>query len=104
MDLQPITIEALTTVAGLALVAGLVVALIQRPLNLSGAFMDRFGAVLSVVVACVLAIVADMALNVLSGSGIVQDLLNGLVAGLAASGGYDALNGAGKALAARSGG
>lgn len=95
--MDPVTVDALTTVAGLTIVTGIIVALIRRPLNLSGEFMDRFGAVLSVIVAIVLAIVASLVLNLIDGQNIVQDALNGLFAGLAASGGYDAINGGIKA-------
>ncbi len=95
--MEAITVQALTTVAGLALVTGLVIPVIRKVLNLSGEMMDRFGALLAILTAVVLAVVAGVVLNLVSGADIVQDILNGLVAGLAAAGGYDVVNGAAKA-------
>lgn len=97
-----ITVEMLTTVAGLALVTGMIVFVIRKAAALSGAAMDRFGALLSVAVAIVLAIVAGVVTGSTAGIDVVQGVLNGLVAGLAASGGYDVLSGGRKALIDRS--
>lgn len=95
--MDTITVQALTTITGLALVTGLIVPVIRKVLALSGEVMDRFGAVLSIGVAVVLALLAGIVLGATDGVNLFQDALNGLVAGLAAAGGYDVVNGAAKA-------
>ena len=99
--MENITVQMLTTVAGLALVTGMIVFVIRKAAALSADVMDSFGALLSILIAIVLAIVAGVVLGSSSGIDIVQGVLNGLVAGLAASGGYDVLNGGAKAVADR---
>ena len=96
--MEAITVQALTTVAGLAIVVGMIVFILRKALNLTSSAMNRYGALISVAVAIVLAIAAGFALNLVSGSDLLQGMLNGLAAGLLASGGYDVVNGANKAV------
>lgn len=96
--MEAVQVQALTTVAGLASVTVIIVFIVRRALNLTGELMDRFGALIAVVVAVVLALVADVALNLTAGTDLLQAALNGLFAGLAASGGFDVLNGVSKAV------
>jgi sugar phosphate permease len=95
--MEAVTVDALTTVAGLALVTGIIVYIIRKTANLSGAQMDRFGAAISMGVGIVLAILATLALGLVDGVNLMQAVLNGLFAGLAASGGFDVINGGRKA-------
>lgn len=92
--MEAVTVQALTTVAGLALVTGMVVFIIRSTLALTDDIMKRVGALISVGVAVLLAIVADLVLHLTTGNDLLQAALNGLVAGLAASGGYDVVRGA----------
>lgn len=95
--MEAVTVSALTTIAGLALITGLVLGVVSRALDWSGQTMDRFGALISILIAVVFAILATLALGIFSGVDLLQAVLNGIVAGLTASGGYDLLNGANKA-------
>lgn len=95
--MESVTVDALTTVAGLAIVTAVVVFALRKALNLSGELMDRFGAVMAMLIAIVLAIVASLVLGLTAGIDLLQAVLNGLFAGLAASGGYDVVNGTVKA-------
>lgn len=95
--MEAVTVQALTTVAGLAIVTGVIVAVLRKALNLSGEAMDRWGALLSILVGIVLAILATFVLSLTAGTDLLQAALNGLFGGLAASGGFDVINGATKA-------
>jgi hypothetical protein len=95
--MEAVTVQALTTIGGLALVTAMVVFIVRKAGNLSGQFMDRFGALMAVAIAVALALVAGVVLHFTAGTDLVQAALNGLVAGLAASGGYDVVNGTAKA-------
>lgn len=95
--MQAVTVEALTTVAGLAIVTGVVLFALRKALNLTAELMDRFGALLSMLIAIVFAVIASLALGLVAGTDLLQAVLNGIFAGLAASGGFDVINGAHKA-------
>jgi hypothetical protein len=99
--MDAVTVSALTTVAGLALVTGIIVAVIRKAGNLSGEAMDRWGALISITVGIVLALVGSFAFDLIGRLDLLQAVLNGLFGGLAASGGFDVLNGGRKALADR---
>lgn len=97
MNLDAPTVQALTTVAGLALVTGLVVILIRNAWRPTPEQSDRFLPVVSVGVGVALAIIASLVLGLTQSVDLFQAVINGLVAGLGASGGYDLINGLGKA-------
>lgn len=95
--MEAVTVQALTTVAGLAIVTAILVGVVRKAAKLSGEAMDQWGAVLSMGIAVVLAIVASLTLGIAGGTDLFQAILNGIFGGLAASGGFDVLNGARKA-------
>lgn len=98
--LEAITIQALTTVAGLAIFVGIVVAALRKALAISGEAMDRWGALLAIFVGVITAILAGFTLGLVGRADIAQDVLNGIFGGLIASGGFDVINGARKATIA----
>lgn len=95
--MEAVTVQALTTVAGLAIVVAILVGVVRKAAKLSGETMDQWGAVLSMGIGVVLAIAAALTLHVEGGPDLFQAILNGIFGGLAASGGFDVVNGARKA-------
>lgn len=85
-----ITIEALTTVAGL--VAAVIVAMtVLKPILFGpngGPAQDRWAPALAIVVGIVLALGANIALGTFGRAEIAQALLNGFIAGAASVGIY----------------
>lgn len=95
--METVTVDALTTVAGLAVVTGVVLFAIRKALALSADMMDRFGALFAMLIAILFAVLASLVLGLTAGTDLLQAVLNGVFAGLTASGGYDLINGATKA-------
>jgi len=81
------TIQALTTVAGAALLTGVLVQYIALPLlNLSPETRDRLGPIVAIVVGIIVVEVATFTVLTPTRVDVVQGAVNGIFAGLAAIG------------------
>ena len=84
------SLSDLTTVAGAAILTAVLVFLIGKVWKPTPEQADRFLPLISVLVGIIVVVVASLALG-LGGSDLVQGVVNGIFAGLAASGGYDVI-------------
>lgn len=80
------TTETLVTVAGLTVATVLTLAVLLPALNLSTEVANRFGPLLAVGIAEVWTILATLALGIFTAPDIINVVMVGLVAGLAAIG------------------
>lgn len=90
MDADVPQVSALLTISGVTIVTVIVVEVIKRAVAMSEAALDRWGPLLSIGVATVLAVLALFVINgtAISGEAILQAVLVGIMGGAAASGIY----------------
>lgn len=90
MDPDVPQVSALLTISGVTIVTVIVVEVIKRAVAMSEAALDRWGPLLSIGVATILAVLALFVLNgtVLDGESVLQAVLVGIMGGAAASGIY----------------
>ena len=86
--MEGLTIDQLTTVAGLTTACTLLSFLFWKTVSVAAATVDRFGPVVAVLIGVVVGVGAGALLG--QGSlDLAQDVVNGVVAGLASMGVYD---------------
>jgi hypothetical protein len=90
MDTDVPQVSALLTITGVTIVTVIIVEVIKRAAALSEASVDRWGPILSIGVATVLAVLALFVINgtTVDGESILQAVLVGIMGGAAASGIY----------------
>jgi hypothetical protein len=83
-------VSALLTITGVTIVTVIIVEVIKRALQMSSAALDRWGPLVSIGVASVLALLALFVVNgtAISGESVLQAFLVGIMGGAAASGIY----------------
>ena len=86
--MESLTIQQLTTVAGVAIATNLVCLVIWRTAAVSDAFKSRFGPIIALGVGLVLAVVAGVLLDQ-ARLDLIQSGVNGILGGLSAMGLYD---------------
>ncbi len=81
------SVEALTTVAGAAVVVSLLFEVLKRAIRPSPDVLDRFGALAAMALGVVVVLVASFVLGLIGdGASLVAAILNGISAGLMAIG------------------
>lgn len=88
MPPESLTLQQLTTVAGIGVATSLVCEVIWRTAAASDAIKSRFGPILAIGVGIAIGIIASLVLGI-SGQDLAQAVVNGVVGGLTGIGLYD---------------
>ncbi len=92
-DLTAPTVQALTTVAGAAVLVAVLLFVGVKAAKPSADFMDRFGPLIAVGLGVLVVLFAEFVLKTTATEDLGQGVINGIFAGLTAAGGYDVING-----------
>lgn len=88
------SVESLLTVGGLGLVVTIITEIIWKAANVASDVKERIGPLVSVVVGCILAVLASFTLGLTGGQDIGTALLTGVFAGATGIGIHDAVSSA----------